>query len=257
MNDGANRQTTRSPFQGVSEIARFNWPRYAAAIVVLLAACFSLRSGIIPVWMKPFVIAAAMIVIWWSVAALIVSYWVYDRSELMRWDWVKRELPSTVNRWLNVHAGLDESTPMLRDIWPNAAAETVDIFAPDEMTEGSIHRARSEFKTSARQVDYRALPFGPERFDSIFLLFAVHELRNSGARRAFFGEIHRVLAPEGTVVLVEHLRDFWNFAAYGPGVFHFHSRHTWHSDATAAHLKIDREFCFTPFVHVFILKKEP
>lgn len=249
------KQIARSPFHGVAEIVRFNWPRYAAALGVVVAVCLLLRLNNLAGWLKDGGIAVVLFASWWSIASLAASYWVYDGSKLMDWEWIKREFPAPVDRWLNIHAGLDESTPELREFWPNATGETVDIFTPGEMTEDSIQRARTEGAEACRRVDYRALPFGPGQFDAVFLFFAAHELRRPEARRALFAEISRVLGMNGRVVLVEHLRDALNFAVYGHGFLHFHSRRTWHADIAAAGLKVEREFSFTPFVRIFILRR--
>ena len=112
------------------------------------------------------------------------------------------------------------------------------------------HHAGSREKTT-----HTFCPPKPNEFDSIFILFAAHELRHPAARRAFFNEVRRVLTPGGRVVLVEHLRNAANFSIYGPGFLHFHSNKTWHTVIAATKLKIAREFPFTPFVRVFILQK--
>ena len=257
MNTLTNKLKPRGRFSGVVQIVRFNWPQYVIATAMLLAAYYVMHRSVLPSWASLCVTVAVLAGLWWSVASLVASHWVYDRSELMRWEWLQRELPRPVRRWLNVHAGLDESTPALRALWPAAVGDTVDIFAPDEMTAGSIHRARDKRGAPARRVNYRVLPFVASEFDTVFLLFAIHELRHPDARRKFFTEVRRVLASTGQVVLVEHLRDWPNLAAYGPGFLHFHSRRTWRGDIAAAGLKIEREFCLTPFVGVFILRGKP
>lgn len=251
------KQMTRGRFHGVAEIFRFNWPRYAAALGFIAAAWLTLRVGDFAGWLKGGAFVAMSLAIWWSIASLIASYWIYDCSRLMDWDWVKRELPGPVNRWLNIHAGLDESTASLRQFWPTATGETVDIFTPREMTEVSIRRARSERVEACRRVDYRALPFEAGRFNVVFLLFAAHELRRSEARRALLTEVNRVLRPNGRLILVEHLRDALNFVVYGHGFLHFHSRRTWHADIAAAAFKVEREFPITPFVRILILRRRP
>lgn len=243
----------RGTFHGVRQIVYFNWPRYAAGGVVVLAALFVLRIARLPHAINDALVGIVLLTGWWSFASLIASHWVYDRSELMRWDWLKRELPHSPRRWLNIHAGLDESSAVLRILWPNATGEIVDIFTANQMTEGSIRRARAD--TGSPRANYDNLPFGENYFDSIFLFFVAHELRTPATRQKFFGEAGRILAREGCVVLVEHLRDLPNFAAYGPGFTHFHSLRTWHTDIAAAGLAIKREFCLTSFVRVFLLRK--
>jgi hypothetical protein len=249
------KQMPRGHFHGVTEIVRFNWPRYTAALGIIAVVWLTLRVGHFAGLLKDGGFVVISLAVWWSVASLIASYWVYDCSRLMDWDWVKGELPGPVNRWLNIHAGLDESTARLREFWPTATGETVDIFTPREMTEDSIRRARSEHVDACRRVDYRALPFARGKFDAIFLFFTAHELRRSEARRSFLAEVHRVLEINGRVILVEHLRDMQNFAAYGYGFLHFHSPRTWLADIAATGLKVEREFPFTPFVRIFILRR--
>jgi SAM-dependent methyltransferase len=255
MNATTSTPKPRGKFQGVGEVFRFNWPRYLVAALVIGGSLFTLQILRLPDSLRMVCYLGLSAVAWWSAASLVASYWVYDGSSLMRWEWIKRELPTPPNRWLNIHAGLDESTPQFREFWPHAFGQTVDIFAPADMTERSIARARADANTQSTTVKYDRLPFGPNEFDSIFILFAAHELRHPAARRAFFSQVRRVLAPDGRVVLVEGLRDTANFCIYGPGFLHFHSMKTWHADLSAAELKVERNFPFTPFVRVFILKK--
>jgi len=255
MNAAIPTPKTRGKFQGVGEVFCFNWPRYVAAGLVIAGSLLALRVVRLPNALQIACYLGLAVVAWWSIASLIGSYWIYDGSSLMRWDWIKNELPTPPRRWLNIHAGLDESTPQFREFWPNALGRTVDIFTPAEMTERSIARARVDANPQSTCVKYDRLPFERNEFDRIFVLFAAHELRHPAARRAFFNEVKRILTPDGKAVLVEHLRDAANFSIYGPGFMHFHSKQTWHADLAAAGLKIDREFPFTPFVNVFILKK--
>lgn len=255
MNATISQAKPRGRFQGVGEVFRFNWPRYAAAAVVLAGTLITMRVLRLPESLRITGYIGLAVAAWWTAASLLASYWVYDGSSLMCWVWIKHELPTAPHRWLNIHAGLDESTPQLREFWPDAFGQTVDIFATAEMTERSISRARSDANPHSVIVKYDSLPFEPNEFDSIFILFAAHELRHPAARQAFFNEVRRVLMPGGRIVLVEHLRDAANFSIYGPGFLHFHSNKTWHTDIDAAELKITREFPFTPFVRVFILQK--
>src|SRR5436190_6210 len=66
-----------------------------------------------------------------------------------------------------------------------------------------------------------ALPFAGGTLDALFLVFAAHEIRRPELRLRFFQELRRTLAPRGRLLIVEHLRDPANFAAFGPGFFHF------------------------------------
>jgi ubiquinone/menaquinone biosynthesis C-methylase UbiE len=121
------------------------------------------------------------------------------------------------------------------------------------MTEPSIGQARHIAHAASPTADWRALPAADHSFDTVFLVFAAHELRHHEARVKFFQEVARVLRRNGEVVLVEHLRDWSNFAAFGPGFLHFFSGSAWEHAAQAAHLSIRQRRTITPFVNVFIL----
>ena len=57
------------------------------------------------------------------------------------------------------------------------------------------------------------------------------------------------------MVLVEHLRDWVNAVAFGPGFWHFHSETTWRHDLREAGLRVEAERKVTPFVRCFTLGK--
>ena len=87
------------------------------------------------------------------------------------------------------------------------------------------------------------------------LLLSAHELRTRDARIALLKELRRALAPGGKIILAEHLRDWKNFLAFGPGFLHFFSRREWRENAAAAGLAVEREFQITPFIGVFVLRR--
>ncbi|MGH9946775.1 MAG: methyltransferase, partial [Pyrinomonadaceae bacterium] len=63
------------------------------------------------------------------------------------------------------------------------------------------------------------------------------------------------MTPTGRMVVVEHLRDSWNFISYNIGAFHFHSRSEWLNCFRVAGFAVEREKKLTPFITAFFLKK--
>ena len=241
------------------QIVRFNWPFYAAALaVVAIAPAVIPRLPLTP-WMRIPLYAGTGLVAMWLVASLVASWVVYDRSRLMDWDWILQALGFHPASWINIHAGHDESTPALRALFSDAEGRVFDIYDPAEMTEPSIVRARrlgsqGELRR-AEHADYRRLPLPTGTIDAAMLLLSAHELRSDEARAALFTELRRVLGPGGRIVVAEHLRDWANFLAYGPGVLHFHSRRTWVRCFARHRFDVHSEFSITPFVRIFVLRR--
>jgi hypothetical protein len=254
IDDQAAYQVT---VRGMFQILRYNWTYYAVAIPAALVGL-----GLV-IWTSPSTLVRVLLGAWSACVAagvlssLAVSHYVYDRSPLSRWHWVAERLPSPPRRWVNLHAGLDETSTALRQLFPPTEAAIWEMYDPAEMTEGSIARARRITPSAipATRVDFRRLPSDDAAWDAVFLIFAAHELRSPHARLLLFRELRRVLRPRGTLLLVEHLRDLANVLAFGPGAWHFYPRREWLRLADQAGFVIVGEFPMTIFVRVFLLMR--
>jgi hypothetical protein len=241
----------RSPFHGVRNIVRFNWPSYAAATLVALLA------AVLMPWLDGlamFVAGAAMAgALYFVAASLLASYLVYDRSEIYRWTWLHRFI-GDARTILNVHAGFDETTNGVRRVLRRSVHPFV-FYDPAVTTEPSLERARD---TSADAMTFQAgrLPCRAASCDAILFLFAAHELRQAEERDRCFADVAATLREGGQVVLLEHLRDAWTFAVFGPGALHFYSRAEWLRVARSAGLAVAHEGAITPFAHYFVLTRE-
>jgi SAM-dependent methyltransferase len=243
--------------RGVLQIVRFNWPFYAGASAAIALTGPMVAGLPVAPEVRAGLYLATGLAGFWVLASVAASWVVYDRSPLMRWGWIPRALSAPPSRWINLHAGLDESTPALRGLFPGASGRVLDLFDAGEMREPSIARARRLARNAiaAEPADFRQLPAASASTDAALLLLAAHELRTHESRCALFAELHRILAPGGRVIVAEHLRDWPNFLAFGPGVLHFHSRRAWIACFEASRFDVAAEFGITPFVRIFVLKR--
>ena len=239
------------------QIVRFNWPYYVLAGLLVVAGPFAVERLPIASWMRLVIDGGLALVALWLVTSLVASWIVYDRSRLMDWDWVLQALGFSPASWINLHAGLDLSTPALRKIFPDASGRVFDIYDANQMRERSIAVARSVTRNdvAAEAAGYRHLPLPKGTIDVAMLLLSAHELRSEEARNALFAELRRVLGPAGRIVVAEHLRDWANVLAYGPGALHFFSRRTWLRTFARHRFDVHREFSMTPFVRIFVLRR--
>jgi hypothetical protein len=248
--------TKRTPWQGMIAIARFNWPFYFSAAVVMvlsILAIFLFRET----WLT---VAAILILLgsaYFIFISLGVSHWVYDRSDLYRWKWLTKALEETDrNRMIFCHSGFDDGSDLLKLETPETEWLVLDHFDPVSMTEASIQRARRWAPPTAGTL---AVPHDCWSIDDgwanvVVGFLAIHEFRSVEERAAWFREAKRCLADHGKIVIVEHQRDLANFLAFGPGVFHFHSARAWRESWERAGLQEVRSFRITPWIQVTVIE---
>jgi SAM-dependent methyltransferase len=244
----------RGQFDGVLQIVRYNWTLYLAAVFVS-----ALVVGLVLLIHPPTALAALLMLgavsaVFWLALSLAVSYYVYDRSDLYRWEWIRDRVAHGPRHVVNIHAGLDETSLAIQEMYPAAEVTILDIYDPAEMPEPSIARARREAQPMLASVkaDFRRLPLPTGSADLVAVIFVAHELRKGASKEAFFREAARVLRPGGRLLLVEHLRDGWNLTGFGPGAFHFFPRREWLRVAGATGFQLGEEFSRTVFVRAFV-----
>ena len=247
----------RGRHDGVLQILRYNAHYYVASLLAVLVAVALMWLQWLPRLIVTALLGVAGLSMFWAVSSLIVSYYVYDYVAVTQWSWLPDALLHSPRRWLNIHAGLDQSTEILERLFPGTDPVVLDIYDSREMTEPSIARARRErpFRHAAVPCRLDAFPLPDRDRDTVFLLFAAHEIRNPARRVALFKQAARVLSMPGQVLLVEHLRDWKNFVAFGPGCLHFHSRREWLRIAREAGFRLEEEGCVTPFVRRFLMSR--
>lgn len=246
---------TRGSYQGALQILQFNRRMYLIATAGIVAATL-----VWPFSPTPGRIALLLGVVpgmFWMASSLLVSHYIYDRFPLYDFRWIVRLLTRVPRRWINIHSGWDETSGLLETVFPAEGNRVVDIFDPLIMTEVSIQHARLINQKAGPKIAgrYNQLPFDAGKFDAAFAIFTAHELRRHEQRVDLFREIVRVLTPGGELVLMEHARDWKNFLAFGPGFLHFFSRKEWRSASSEAGLTVRTEFAMTPFVQVYVLRK--
>lgn len=244
----------RGQFDGVLQIVRYNWSLYVAAVIgsaLVVALVLTIHP---PAVLSAVLILGAIAAVFWLALSLAVSHYVYDRSDLYRWEWIRERVAPSPRHVVNVHAGLDETSLALQEMYPAAEVTILDIYDPSEMPEPSIARARREARPALASVkaDFRRLPLQTACADFVTVIFVAHELRRAASKEAFFRELARVINPGGSVLLVEHLRDTWNLMAFGPGAFHFFSRSEWLRVAEATGFRLSEEISRTVFVRAFV-----
>jgi SAM-dependent methyltransferase len=245
----------RKPFQGVYNIIRFNRHFYLIALSLLAVLLFfAFRySGMVELTL--YMISG--LVAYTLAISLLASWYVYDASALYEFKWLQKLNYDSGNLVVNINAGFDETSSILVKKLDPGTFVVLDFYDPAKQTEISIKRARKAYPPypGTQPMSIERLPLENESADTIFLIFAAHEIRKKEEQIIFFKELNRVLKTDGNIIVVEHLRDLANFTVYTIGFFHFYSKSFWRTIFRTTNFSISDEFKFTPFVSTFILEK--
>lgn len=246
-------ETKRRQFQGVLNILSFNRHFYIIGIGILALIIVSHQIFEWPDLLYQLVILAFL---YGLLMPLLVSAYVYDFSGYYNFQWLKdcSADQSNATQILNINAGFDETSYIIKDNFPQADLKVFDFYDAKRHTEPAIIRARkvSLVYPDTQQIISNSIPVPDQSADIIFLLSAVHEIRSHEEKILFLKECHRVCKTNGKVIMVEHLRDFPNFLAFSVGFTHFFSKSVWRNAFKSAGFTSFQEVKFTPFMSIFI-----
>lgn len=242
----------RRKFQGVLNILSFNRHFYIFGLGVLALIIVShhlFEWSDLCYW----IIVSAFL--YGLIMALLVSAYVYDFSGYYDFHWLKKYAitDSTTTQILNINAGFDETSFIIKNKFPKSDLKVFDFYNAKQHTEPAIIRARkvSMVYPDTMQITSGLIPLNDQSVDVIFLLSAAHEIRSQEEKVQFLKECHRLCKPGGKVIMVEHLRDFPNFLAFTIGFTHFFSMPTWKKAFEIAGFSSFEETKFTPFMSIF------
>lgn len=242
----------RKKFQGVLNILSFNRHFY---VIGLIAMLLLFLSKILIEWNEVLFWGVIIAFVYGLIAPLLVSAYVYDFSGYYNFEWLKKLdiATETKQQIVNINAGFDETSFIIKNKIPNSNLSVFDFYNPDKHTEAAIVRARkaSLVYPDTKQITSNAIPLENNSIDIVFLLSAAHEIRSNKEKVTFLKECKRIVKLNGQVVLVEHLRDLPNFLAFSIGFTHFFSKGTWIKAFKDAGFKNFTEHKFTPFMSVF------
>ncbi len=245
-------EINRRNFQGVLNILSFNRHFY---VVGFISLALIIGSKFVFVWSSYFYWIIILAFFYGLAMPLIVSAYVYDLSGFYNFDWLKKmKIEDSKDKCnLNINAGFDETSFIIKSILPQSSLQVYDFYNAKQNTEPAIIRARkvSLVYPNTQQINSNSIPLADDAVDNIFLLSAIHEIRKHDEKVKFLKECRRVCKSNGKVIMVEHLRDFPNFVAFTIGFTHFFSKATWKKAFKEAGFTSFNETKFTLFMSIF------
>jgi SAM-dependent methyltransferase len=239
----------------ILNVVKFNWHFYVLACCI--AFILLTATPFLPENYTVFCVLISGFILIPTIISLVVTFYIYDYSKIYNLNFLNDLNIKSSDNLVNINAGFDEFSFIISDKFKTKNLHVFDFYNPSKHTEISIERARKVSKTypNTKNIETSKLPLEANSVDSIFLLFAAHEIRNQEERIVFFQEINKKLKPNGKIIVLEHLRDLPNFIAYTIGFFHFLSKKEWRKTFLDANLQIQSETKITPFLSLFILQK--
>src|SRR6185369_15117200 len=134
-------EQARRKFQGVLNILSFNRHFYVYGLTAL-AILFASRWFIH--WSDTFFWIIIIAFLYGLIMPLIVSAYVYDFSGYYELHWLENQVndDETVKKIININAGFDETSFIIKRKFPNADLSVFDFYDSKRHTEPAIKRAR-------------------------------------------------------------------------------------------------------------------
>jgi hypothetical protein len=238
------------------QIILFNKNAYLGSACLILTLIFLLYFIALPSYLFYLLLAVLIGTIYFSISSILFSYFIYDRSDLYKFNWLKEFNRTKNNPLINVYSGYTEAGHLLEKIFVGYPVYHFDFFDIKVSVTKSIQKAKAlspklinkDIKYNKWESDLKA--------DTILFMQSLHELREENQQSDCLREAYACLRSEDSrIVVVEHLCDLKNLLIYSWGALHFFGEKRWKNVFNNSALKIEKEFNLTPFIKVFVLKK--
>ena len=237
------------------QILIFNRPAFiSSALLITLCIFLLLFFGDMQKFYKIILGLIIFGAFYFSIVSILFSYFIYDRSDLYKFNWLKPYLKDDGNLF-NVYSGYSEGGHILNKIFVQKRMTHFDFFDHSVSVTGSIQKAQSV----SEPIKNIPVIFNDwkvqDKATTILFMQSLHELRKKEQKIECLNEAACHLSPGGKLIVTEHLCDIKNFLIYGPGAFHFFGKRHWKGVFKNASLKVSGEFNITPFVKIYILSE--
>jgi SAM-dependent methyltransferase len=210
--------------------------RHYYVLVGVIFIVLSVLATVLPETAGNFVNLLAWLLVVAISGSLLATMWVYDVSNLYTMPWLNHDSFAGIYSILNVHAGYDESSAILKQKFPHARLVIADFYNPEKHTERSIRIARQAYKPypGTLPISTSQVPLADGNVDLVCGFLWMHEIRDEVERIEFLKEMYRVLHSGGRAAVTEHLRNLPNFVVYNLGFLHFLPKRKWLAAFAAA-----------------------
>lgn len=246
-------------FRGTLRAIYAHWPLYAGLyggiIIALLIIGVSAQRG----WLSfiPLTLAVLMVLGYLLATRIFALFQLYDRNGLRPYD-VLFDMGNIgdTDTFVLLDLGYRYGALSLLKRLTLGRIIAVDIYNPQWMPDGALVRWRermphapSDPRLSWREGHFSLLPLPDRSVTAVLLSEVAGELWLKGDRLTLFQEIHRILTPNGRLLMAERTRSRANWATLDS--LSLPSSAEWQQQLTAAGFAVKSEKSLQGFITCF------
>ncbi len=251
----------RSPYSGAIRHIRANWPGYllvyAGIVLALLLLGVSVQEG----WLSfiPFSLALMLLLSYFLVASVWAAHRLYDQAGLRPYHVLfdMGQLKAT-DTFVYIDLGVRDFALQLSRRLTSGKIYVVDVYNPQWTLSASLKRYRSRQPhppSDPRLVwqngRFDLLPLPDKSVSTVILHRVVSEFWQEGDQMALLQEVHRILTPNGRVLLAERVRSQANWLVMGPSAFTLRPADDWRAILQKAGFIVVKEADLQGLIHCF------
>ncbi len=250
-----------SRYRGLARHISANWPiytfMYLGLVIALLVAGISLQEG----WLSfvPLMMALGIVLVYFLATTLWAAHQLYDMDGIRPYDVLFNmgQIKAT-DTIVFVDFGLRVTPLLLRRRLTTGKIITVDVYNPQWTTGQALARARAQ---APQPPDDPRLVWQNGRFDLLplpdrsvsFVMMdqILSQCWQKGDRMRLLQEAHRILMPNGRLLISERVRTQTNWIVYGPGGARFQPAADWSEMLKEAGFIVRRQENLQGLIHCF------
>ncbi|PID85605.1 MAG: hypothetical protein CSB13_06880 [Chloroflexi bacterium] len=251
----------RSRYRGLTRHISAHWPTYAfmylGLVMVLLVAGISLQKG----WFSfvPLMIASGIILVYFLATSLWAAHQLYDLDGVRPYDVLFNmgQIKAT-DTIVVIDFGLRITPLLLRRRLTTGKIITVDVYNPQWTTGQALIRARANAPQPPEDPRlvwqngrFDLLPLPDNSVSYVMLDQILSQCWQKGDRLRLLQEAHRILTPNGRLLISERVRTQTNWIVHGLGGIHFQPVDDWVNTIQKAGFMVRRQENLQGLVHCF------
>lgn len=230
---------------------------YGSAVFALLLIGLGIEMG----WLSliPFGLLLFLGLAYYILATLWAAHRLYDPTELQphRILFDMGQLNER-SHFTILDLGLRWQAQDLATLLSTGHATVIDIYNPRWTPSSTIRRARTRTRTSAtnadprlswRNSDFRLLPLPDSSTETVIACEILSRIAQEGDRLVLLKEIHRVLTPNGRLLIAERAQTQINWLTFGNLSTPLKSANDWRHLLVDAGFRIRREQSLGGLIH--------